>query len=94
MKGNNGKTRRIGKHHFRLIGKDNLYFKGEHIVSFAPLNKGYISIHVVNSSKIEKSSLLSIMIGNFIPMLSNSLQPPLITTNKSKKNIKKEQLKH
>ena len=33
------KTRRIGKHHLRLTGKDNLYFKGQHVVSFAPLPK-------------------------------------------------------
>ena len=33
------KTRRIGKNHFRLIGKEVLYFKGHHVVSFNPLPK-------------------------------------------------------
>jgi len=33
------KNKRIGKHHFRLVGKDNLYFKGTHVVAFTPLPK-------------------------------------------------------
>ena len=33
------KTKRIGKHYFRLVGRDNLYFKGEHVVAFTPLPK-------------------------------------------------------
>ena len=35
------KHKRIGKHDFRLIGRQDLYFKGEHIVSFKPLPKKY-----------------------------------------------------
>lgn len=39
MSASGAKTKRIGKYHFRLIGKDNLYFKGEQVVSFHNLPK-------------------------------------------------------
>ena len=70
------KTKRIGKHYFRLTGRDNLYFKGQHIVNFTPLPKKYHSPHSANKLAIAtvQSCPLSTTIANTTPQPSSFLQ--------------------
>ena len=84
------KHKRIGKHDFRLVGRQELYFKGEHTVSFKPLPKKYINPHLANKTKKGASSLSSTTTANSTPTPSNCPLVPLTTTSNSSKNTKKE----
>lgn len=79
MNGKPLKTKRIGKHYFRLVGGDNLYYKGELTISFAPLKKKYLSLYAANSSSIDQFSLPSTTTANTSPLPSICLPPPLKT---------------
>lgn len=87
-----GKTKRIGKHYFRLIGKDSLYFKGEHLVSFAPLPKKYPSYHTAKIEKIEPSCPSSTMTASTTPTPFNCPPSPQKTINNFSKNMRREPL--
>lgn len=91
MSAKGGKTKRIGKHFFRLIGTEGLYFKGEHIVSFTPLPKRYSWYDSGKEYKTGLSCLSSTSTGNTTLRPSDCPLRPCKMENSSWKNMKKGQ---
>lgn len=60
------KTKRIGKHDFRIIGRPKVHFSGKCVVSFAPLPPKYRLAHLAKRRPIQKSCLPSTMTANSI----------------------------
>ena len=60
------KTKRIGKHDFRITGRPKVHFSGKCIVSFAPLPPKYCLAHLAKRRLIQKSCLRSTMTASTI----------------------------